>query len=125
MSTGKRIIPPFAIIGDGGANFGNSGISGTMTGTSVITSAVIDAKNMDNVCIEAAWTGTPVGGFSIQGSVTKLNWKDLGLSITGPAGAAGNILLDLNQLSFPFVRLVYTNSSSTGALKAYAGGKAL
>lgn len=129
MSTGKRIINvPYVIIGtSSNPKFPvqPGAPSGAMSSTNVIISGVIDASFLDNVCVEAAWTGTPTGTFGIQGSVTKINWKDLGLSISGPAGSAGNILLDLNQLSFPYVRLVYTNISGTGTLTVYAGGKAL
>ena len=45
MSTGKRIVPPFSIVGNGGTAFGNSGVSGTMTSTNVITSKIVDCRN--------------------------------------------------------------------------------
>lgn len=99
--------------------------SGSISGAGTTISATIDATNMDNIPVEVAWTGSLVGTFSIQGSVSGKNWKDLGLSITGPNNANGNILLDLNQLSFSFVRLVYTNASGTGTMTMFAAGKAL
>lgn len=96
-----------------------------------ITSAVTNIQFLDNIAIQASWSGTPNGVFEVQASLdydVKTNnqgtWTPLSISPQPSAtGAPGNWLLDLNQLSFPFIRLVYTPSSSTGTLIAVISGK--
>lgn len=118
----SKSLPSFQII-----------TNGAMTGTATITSPVTDIRNLDNVAIELVWTGTPNGTFAVQGSldynITNGNagtWVSLTLTPSpAAAGAAGSILLDLNQLSFPYIRTTYTNVSSTGTLQAYIAGKAV
>lgn len=85
---------------------------------------------MDNVAIQLNFTGTPTGSFSIQGSldynpVTGAgNWVALTLTPSpGASGAAASILIDMNQLSFPWIRVVYTASSGSGILDAWISGK--
>lgn len=109
--------------------------AGDMTGN--ITSDPTNIQYLDNVSIQLNFTGTPTGTFSVQGSLDYQqaspyakavtgNWIDLTLSPAPAAsGSASQILLDLNQLSFPWVRVVYTFSSGTGSLDAYISGKAV
>lgn len=102
------------------------------------TSNPVNIQFLDNVCIQLNFTGTPTGTFAVQGSLDYSqnaltgvqtnagNWVPIALPITPVAsGAAGTILLDLNQLSFPWIRVVYTASSSTGVLDGYIGAKAV
>lgn len=101
-----------------------------------ITSSVTDIRYLDNVSIQCIFTGTPTGSFALEGSLDYLRvnaqvtnsgtWTPITLSSTPAAsGSAGNILLDLNQLSFPYIRIVYTKSSGTGVLNVYISGKAV
>jgi hypothetical protein len=126
MSSRKNVLAPFDIIS-----------AGAMTGTSVLTSTVTNIQFLDNICIALNWTGTPVGTFAVEGSLDHEqdmhgnvtvagNWVALTLPSSPVAsGAAGSILIDMNQLSFPYIRVKYTNSSSTGTLTATIGGKQL
>lgn len=125
MSSRKNVLPPFAIIS-----------SGDMSQSS-LTSTVTNIQYMDNICISLVWTGSPTGTFAVQGSldhqqdalgniITAGNWIALGLSPNPAAtGSAGSTLIDLNQLSFPYIRVVYTKTSGTGTLNAKIGGKML
>jgi hypothetical protein len=111
--------------------------NGSMTGTSTITSAVTNIQNMDNVGIQLNFTGTPNGTFFVQvsadyaqnsqGVVTNAgNWITVTLPTTPvAAGAANQIYIDMNQLSAPWIRFQYTNSSGAGTLNAFITGKAL
>lgn len=99
--------------------------AGVMTGTNVLTSAVTDISFLDNVCMELVWTGNPVGTFEVQGSITGNTWKTITFTPNNPAGTASNSLFDLNQLSFPKIRLLYTNSAGVGVLNVYIGGKSI
>lgn len=101
------------------------------------TSSAVGIQYLDNVAIQLNFTGTPTGTFAVQGSldysqtstgtvINAGNWIPLTLASSPVAsGAAGTILLDLNQLSFPWVRVVYTRSSGTGTLDSYISAKAV
>jgi hypothetical protein len=101
---------------------------------STITSNVTNILYLDNVSIQLNFTGTPTGGFAIQGSLDYAvengtptnagNWVPLALTPNpAAAGSAGTILLNLTELSFPWIRVVYTPSSGTGTLDAYISAK--
>lgn len=101
-----------------------------------VTSTVTNIQYLDNVCIEAIWTGTPTGTFAVQGSldhqqdqygnvVTGGNWVTLTGATASASGSGDVALFDLTQLSFPWVRLIYTRVSGSGTLNAYIGGKAV
>ena len=106
-------------------------VAQSMTGT--VTSSAYDIRNQDNVSIQLNFSGTPTGVFNIQGSVDYQqlvyppnpgNWISLVLSpMPIASGSAGNILLDLNQLSFPYIRVQYVPTSGTGTLDAYVSTK--
>ena len=130
MSRGKDVLKPYAIIG------GTSGVSGDMSAAS-ITSLVTNIQYIDNICLELTFTGSPTGTFSVEGSVDYRqdfngnvqnagHWVPITLP-TAPvaSGAPGSILIDMNQLSFPYIRVVYTKTSGTGSLTATIGGKQL
>lgn len=107
--------------------------AGVMTGTNVLTSTVTNIQNLDNVAIELIWTGTPNGTFTVDGSLDYAltngaagTWVSLTLSpAPAAAGSASNALINLNGLAFPWIRVTYTNASSTGTLTGYISGKAV
>lgn len=124
MSASKRILAPYHVIS-----------AQSMTGD--VTGAATNIQYLDNVSIQLNFTGTPTGTFSIQGSLDHAesspgvvtnagNWIAITLP-TSPAasGSAGNILIDMQELSFPWVRIVYTHASGTGTLDAYISGKSI
>jgi len=111
-------------------------ITATSMGAS-ITSNAVRTLFQDNIGFQLVWTGTPTGSFDVQISMdheedsfgtvlTAGTWTSLTLSPTiSAAGAADNAYIDLNQLSCPFVRVVYTRSSGTGTLNAYVTAKGI
>jgi len=101
-----------------------------------VTGPATNISYLDNVAMQLNFTGTPTGTFSVEGSldhkeyngqiVNAGNFIPLSLATTPVAsGAAGQILLDLNQLSFPYIRIVYTRTSGTGSLDAFISAKAV
>lgn len=92
--------------------------SGNMAAT--ITSSVTDIQFIDNIGIQLNFTGNPTGTFAVQvsadyardfgGTVTNAgNWVPISLSpAPSAAGSADQIYLDINQLSAPWIRVVYT-----------------
>lgn len=122
----KNALTPFHLI-----------IDGAMSAS--ITSAATNIQYLDNVSIQLNFTTSDaVGTFSVQGSldhaansltnqqITAGNWVTITLPTSPVAASADNqILLDLNQLSFPWIRVVYTRSSGSGTLNAYISAKAV
>ena len=102
-----------------------------------ITGPAIETKQQDNIGFQLNWTGTPTGTFSfqvsmdyaqdIEGNVTNAgNWITLTVSPAITAtGAADIAYVDLNQLSAPYARVVYTAVSGSGTLNAFITAKAV
>lgn len=109
--------------------------AGDMSAAS-LTSPVTNIQFLDNIGIQLSWTGSPVGTFTVQvsadynqdslGNVLAAgHWVTLTLP-TSPTTASGSpIYLDLNQLSAPWIRVVYTKTSGTGSLSAFITAKML
>lgn len=99
-----------------------------------VTSAITCIQWLDNITYQCNFTGTPTGTFSVHGSVDHQEVNNVVVRagtfvpITldpSPvaSGSAGSVLINLNQLAFPYIKLVYTRTSSTGTLNAYISGK--
>lgn len=82
-----------------------------------------------NYSIQLVFTGSPVGSFKLQASddpgmanggqqpqaLNVTNWSDVSGS-TVAVSAAGNVLYDIANAGYNFVRVVYTATSGTGSL---------
>lgn len=103
-----------------------------------ITGSPIRIEFLDNIAMQIIATNSnAVGTFSVEGSldckfseggvvVNSGTWTAITLSpVPTLASANATILLDLNQLSFPYIRLKYTRVSGTGTVTAYISGKAV
>lgn len=113
MSSSRKFLAPYSVI-----------TNGSMAGN--LTSAVTDIRYLDDVCYQIVWTGTPTGTFQVQGSLDQVTWNTLSLTPAPAAtGSAGNYLVDLEGLSFPYIRTTYTFTSGTGTLNILVGGKAV
>lgn len=102
-------------------------VANNMTGTSVVTSAVLIIRTLACASLQAVWTGTPTGTFVVEGSLDYSvdpagavkdpgTWNSIGVSLTNPTGSAGSSLVDLALTGIPYVRVTYTNASGTGTL---------
>lgn len=99
------------------------------------TSDVVETKLQDNIGIQLKWSGTPTGVFSFQISMNYVkdslgnvlnagDWVNLVLDpIILANGIADNAYIDFNQLSAPWLRVVYTATSGSGSLDGWADGK--
>lgn len=105
--------------------------AGDMSQASV-TSAITNIQGEDNIGIQInILTGSPTGTFTVQISadynlnLNTGNWVTLTLPTAAAvsAGSPSNIYIDLNQLSAPWIRLVYTKTSGTGTYDAIIVGK--
>jgi hypothetical protein len=118
----KNVLPPYHVI------------NATSMAAS-ITGAATNIQYLDNVSVQASWTSTPVGTIAIEGSldhsanpitnqtINAGTWTTILSYAAG--GAAGGFLQDMNNLSFPWIRVSYTRSSSSGTLDVYISGKAI
>lgn len=109
--------------------------AGNMAGN--LTSAATNIEFLDNIAIQLNFTGTPTGTFQVQvsvdyaqdaqGNITNAgHWVPVLLPQTPTAaGAAGQIIIDLNQLASPWVRVFYSFTSGTGSLDAWISAKML
>lgn len=106
--------------------------SGAMTGTTTIVSDPVPLEQIYGFAVQAIYTGTPVGTFSLQASSdapartpqtsnggpdTVTNWATI-VGSTQAISGAGNFMWNVSGGFYRYVRLVYTNTSGTGTLTA-------
>lgn len=106
---------------------------GDMSGD--LTSSVTNIEFLDNIGIQLNIAGTATGTFDVQISadfsknsqgvvINQGNWVDLALETPASAtGSSDTIYIDLNQLSAPWIRLVYNSVSGSGTVNAFIVGK--
>lgn len=90
-----------------------------MTSTTTIVGTPSNVGNVDNIGLTIAWTGTPTGTLTVQGSNDKVLYFDLTFdpNITQPGGSANaGYGVNLNQFPWQWLRVKYVNASGTGAL---------
>lgn len=106
----------------------------TVSGTNVYTSLVLNLLDITRYSIQTIWGAGVTGTFDVQGSLdygiptppASPTWKSCpGVTVTSPAGLAGGQLIDVVQTGIPFVRVVFTNSSSTGVIEVLGHAKGL
>ncbi len=98
-----------------------------------IISEVTSIEFLDNIGFQFTWTGDAEGDFAIQVSLdydqdsfgnilSAGNWAPITLSpAPAAAGSAGSAYVDLNQLSAPWIRGVYTSTFlESGSITAVA-----
>lgn len=101
---------------------GNSGISGSMAASITSLSGYLDESA--GFCIQASFTGAPVGSIKIQGSNDPilLGYTDIPESVTA-VSAAGSYMINVEFPYYSYVQLVYTRASGTGTLYATINSK--
>ncbi len=127
MSNRKDVIKPFQIFVD---------VSMADDAASIPT----NIQWLDNVSVQLNWTGNAQGDFEIQASLDYLpsgdptnnkvanagNWVAIPLDqFVLAAGSADVALIDLNEIPFPWIRVVYTRTTGTGTLNGYIVAKAI
>lgn len=89
-----------------------------------VTSSSFTVQHTPIVCIQAVWSagGTPVGTLQLQGSVNGTDFFNVGstVAVSGNTGTAQ--VTDANA-GYLFARLLYTRTSGTATLNAYAEAK--
>jgi len=112
--TGRQVLTPTSILAAGDMSLAS------------LTSSIISIQRIDNVAVQLTWTGNAVGTFAVQVSNDQSGWSALDTSgAPSISGTAGTIMLDLNLTSAPYLRVVYTRTSGTGALTVIVSGKGI
>ena len=84
------------------------------------------------ISIQAVWTGSPVGNFTVEVSdddgsdqfgTGVTNWDTYAGSTSAAGGAAGILTYAISDVSFKWARLKYTRASGTGTVNARANIK--
>lgn len=94
-----------------------------VSSTNTYTSNPYPLRGAMVYAIQAVWSGTPAGNFKLQGSCdagSPSNWTDL-TTTTAAGGAVGSKIWDghgTQPTGISWVRVSYTNSSSTGSIDA-------
>lgn len=131
----------------GGLEAGHIIQAGVMAGTTVIGPVVTDVRDVDGIGYDITWTGAAVGAIKVEVSNSYVpnltigaaapiragNWTDvtslLTPAITQPNNNARTIFVGLahtlSVMEAKFVRISYTNASSTGVLDVWMHGKSL
>lgn len=73
-------------------------------------------------CVQAVFTGSPVGSIKLQISNDSSNWTDYTGSATS-ISAAGDVAWNLSNIGYRYLRVVYTRTSGTGSLSVTVSGK--
>lgn len=110
--------------------------AGDMSGN--LASPATNIQFLDNIGIQAnVVSGTPTGVLQVQVSADYLEDNNHNILNAGhwvsltpaqqslTAGAPAQTYFDLNQLSSPWVRLIYTRTSGSGSLDAFITAKML
>lgn len=104
--------------------------AGSMTGTAVLTSDISDLRGLTSCSYQMVWTSTAVGAFTFEvsnsyGDIAGATWTVLTLDSapTDPAGSASSTGCDFVNLGYRWIRMKYTNASSTGTLNVWFFGR--
>ena len=105
-----------------------SGVTnGVMSGTNTIYSNVQDIENADNIGLEVNYTGTATGTVTVLCSISGNFFYPVPFNpaITQPAGSTGGCLGFMNQESYKYLIVQYTNISGAGILNVFIETKDL
>ncbi len=103
---------------------------GAVSSTTTYHSETFNMSNLDDVGLQIQFTGTPTGTLTIEVSINNSTWDtiptaDINPSVVSPSGSAIDNVYSIKLSPFPYLRVSYTNASSTGTLSAWVSGKDL
>jgi len=97
--------------------------TGDMSGN--LTGLETNVTQLDNIGYIAEWSGTsPVGVLSVEVQSGPSGWAALDFgSPLAVSGSSGSLIINVNQLPFEKIRVVYTATSGTGDLTVTLSSK--
>jgi hypothetical protein len=98
-----------------------------VSSTNVYTSTVSNVGQMHNLGFQVIFTGTMTGTLQILFSNDNVNFTPWTFSpaLSQPAGSALSYLVNMSLMSFPYVRVKYTNASGSGTMSVSMTSKDL
>jgi hypothetical protein len=88
------------------------------------TSLPINIDEARGYCIQAVYTGSPVGTLQVNGSNDGITYDPIpGSQFTIAVSAAGSVLISDPTPYYSYVQLAYTFTSGTGSLSASINSK--
>lgn len=99
----------------------DSGVAGNLASTRTFGPIPVQG---DRLALEASWTGTPTGVFSLETTFDGTTWREIpgaapeftANSQTQPGGADGSAIWIWSNVPGQMVRIRYTATSGTGVL---------
>jgi hypothetical protein len=97
-----------------------------------VYSVKADCRSMVNASYQLFWTGTVAGNFEVWVSnklvpneANDSDWTLLQLAspINQPAGAAGNDFVNLNFITWKWMRVKYVHTTGSGTIEAHTVAK--
>lgn len=85
-----------------------------------VTSSALDTSSMVSVSVQAAVTGTCAGTIKMQASndaASPVNWSDIA-NATVSVSNTGVYFIPKQDISYQYIRIVYTRTSGSGTLVA-------
>jgi hypothetical protein len=73
--------------------------------------------------VQFVWTGTPTGTVSLQESNDNINWSPIAGASQATGGSAGNVSIDITNISAGYIQAVYTHVSGAGTVTAQLNAK--
>ncbi len=98
-----------------------------VSSTTTYHSASTNINQLANIGLDIRFAGTMTGTLTVECSNDNATFTALTFSpvLTQPTGSNLNILIDLNQVPFEWVRTSYTNASGSGTLTSILTAKDL
>lgn len=81
-----------------------------------------DMSIIDGFCVQAIFTGSPVGTLEIQVSLNDTDWETLADSSVAVSGA-GSEVYNVSRVFYDKMKVVYTATSGTGTLNVQLNTK--
>lgn len=86
-----------------------------------LTSEVLDLSEVVGFCVHAIWDGAATGQIITEGSNDSVNF--VAVNTQNTAGAAGQLLLNVEHQHYRYLRIRYVRSSGTALLNCYVSAK--
>lgn len=108
-------------------NTSNFPIASSQSMGASFNSTTIPLTQVGFLSIQAVWTGSPVGNFSLQVSDDQgtdpqgsgvVNWTTYTGSSSAAGGADGDLTYEVTVTGEKWIRLIYTRTSGTGTVNA-------
>ncbi len=98
-----------------------------VSSTTTYHSASTDINQLANIGLDVRFAGTMAGTLTVECSNDNITFTALTFNpaISQPAGSNLNLLIDLNQVPFRYVRTSYVNASGSGTLTSLLSAKDL